>query len=192
LRITERLDGRVLLNGLLDKETAAKLVAFMTAFAQPRKGEQDHRDKQQRQGDALAELLHHGVTCTGVLPNDTRPKMIFTLSWEDLQKDVNRILMTGYGVISPEAARRLCCDAEIIPVVLNGKGLALDVGQSSRTATTAIRRALILRDVGCCFPGCDRPAYWCDAHHVKAVRREALVFRMGVRDPRRLVVAAAG
>ena len=31
---------------------------------------------------------------------------------------------------------------------------------------TAIRRALILRDNGCAFPGCDRPPGWTDAHHI--------------------------
>jgi hypothetical protein len=167
LRVIERLDGRVLISGSVDKETAVQLQAVLNAFAKPR-SKDDTRSKERRQGDAIAELIHHGVTCTGVLPNDTRPQIIFTLSWEDLQKDVHRILMGGYGVLSPEAARRLCCDANILPIVMNGEGLALDVGSASRTATTAIRRALVLRDGGCTFPGCDRPAYWCDAHHVKA------------------------
>jgi hypothetical protein len=29
-----------------------------------------------------------------------------------------------------------------------------------------MRTALIARDGGCAFPGCDAPTGWCDAHHV--------------------------
>jgi len=30
-----------------------------------------------------------------------------------------------------------------------------------------MKRALIARDKGCRFPGCDMPAAWTDGHHVK-------------------------
>ena len=29
-----------------------------------------------------------------------------------------------------------------------------------------MRRALVARDRGYRFPGCDRPEQWCDAHHI--------------------------
>jgi hypothetical protein len=41
------------------------------------------------------------------------------------------------------------------------------VGRKQRLVTPTIRRALEVRDGGCRFPGCDRPATWCDAHHLK-------------------------
>ncbi|HET8661514.1 MAG TPA: HNH endonuclease signature motif containing protein, partial [Micromonosporaceae bacterium] len=31
-----------------------------------------------------------------------------------------------------------------------------------------LRRALVLRDGGCAFPACDRPAKWCQGHHLKS------------------------
>ena len=92
--------------------------------------------------------------------------------------------------ISAEAARRLSCDAsltrivaaptvtgcrerelppyfrESLPPALRGPTEPLDVGRSSRTATTAIRRALSARDKGCVMTMCDRPPPRCEAHHV--------------------------
>jgi HNH endonuclease len=69
--------------------------------------------------------------------------------------------------LSPAAARRIACDAGIIPAVLGTASQTLDVGRQSRLATGPLRRALVLRDRGCAFPGCDRPPRWTDAHHIQ-------------------------
>jgi hypothetical protein len=68
--------------------------------------------------------------------------------------------------ISIGQARRLACDAGVIPVVLGGDGELLDIGRQSRVVPVGLRRALGLRDGGCRFAGCDRPVSWCDAHHI--------------------------
>jgi hypothetical protein len=68
--------------------------------------------------------------------------------------------------VSPEAIRRLACDAGIVRIVTDGKSQPLDVGRRVRTATPASRRALELRDGGCGWAGCTAPASWCDAHHI--------------------------
>jgi hypothetical protein len=49
---------------------------------------------------------------------------------------------------------------------VDGNGVPLAVGRTRRTVTPAQWAALIIRDKGCNFPGCDRPAGWCQAHHV--------------------------
>ena len=78
----------------------------------------------------------------------------------------------GYGTLADgtpipsRAVRRLACDAKIIPVLYGTKCCPLDIGRSARIVTPAMRKALVLRDKGCRFPGCDRPASWTDAHHV--------------------------
>jgi hypothetical protein len=46
-------------------------------------------------------------------------------------------------------------------------GDVLDVGRAHRRFTPRQRRALVVRDGGCVFPGCDRPPKWCDAHHLR-------------------------
>jgi hypothetical protein len=65
-------------------------------------------------------------------------------------------------------ARRLACDATIIPMVLGAHSEPLDVGRAKRLVTPAQRRALIVRDGGCRWPGCDRGPEWTDAHHIIA------------------------
>ena len=69
------------------------------------------------------------------------------------------------GPISAQTARRIACDARIIPVLLASNGEPLDVGRSSYPVTQAIWRALVARDGGCAFAGCDRPPEWTEAHH---------------------------
>jgi hypothetical protein len=44
--------------------------------------------------------------------------------------------------------------------------LPLDIGYSD-TIPAHIRRAVLLRDKGCAWPRCGRPAAWCDTHHLK-------------------------
>ncbi|WP_208053445.1 HNH endonuclease signature motif containing protein [Allobranchiibius sp. GilTou38] len=62
--------------------------------------------------------------------------------------------------------RRLACDADLIPAVLGTESEPLDVGRTKRLFTGGLRTAIIHRDRGCTFPGCDRPPDWCDAHHI--------------------------
>lgn len=70
------------------------------------------------------------------------------------------------GDISPGTLSRLACDATFERLVLDAKGAVLDLGIAVRLASPAQKRAIIARDKGCVFPGCNRPATWCDVHHV--------------------------
>ena len=84
-------------------------------------------------------------------------------------------LLTGIGVattstgdrITAEQARRLACQARIIPVVLGRKGEVLDLGRSARLFSPAQRKAMAIRDQGCTAEGCSIPAAWCEAHHAQ-------------------------
>lgn len=67
--------------------------------------------------------------------------------------------------ISAAEARRLACEAGIIPVVLDGKSEPLDVGRARRFHTKAQRTAIALRDGGCAAEGCDWPPGMCHVHH---------------------------
>ena len=68
--------------------------------------------------------------------------------------------------IAAETARRLCCDAGIVPVVDGAHGEPLSVGRRTRSIPPSVRRALASRDRGCRFPGC--PAtHRLHGHHVR-------------------------
>lgn len=68
--------------------------------------------------------------------------------------------------ISAAQARRLACQAQIIPMVLGAAGQVLDVGRASRLHTPVMRRAIRLRDKHCRVAGCGVKAQWCDVHHL--------------------------
>ena len=70
------------------------------------------------------------------------------------------------GPMTTELVRRLACDASVQRVVMGPRSEPLDVGRRTPVVPAAIRRAVIVRDRHCRFPGCDRPQTWCDAHHV--------------------------
>ncbi len=62
--------------------------------------------------------------------------------------------------------RQLACEAEIIPIVLNGQGRAMDVGRAARLATPAQRHALRAMHATCMYPTCSVPFDDCRIHHI--------------------------
>ena len=58
------------------------------------------------------------------------------------------------------------CSATLRRLVMAGDSTVLDMGRKTRLATPAQARAIRIRDAGCIFPSCDRPAHWCDIHHI--------------------------
>ncbi|MBL4796581.1 MAG: DUF222 domain-containing protein [Oleispira sp.] len=68
--------------------------------------------------------------------------------------------------LPPDAARRLACDASLRLVKEDEYGNVLDIGRRSRIISSAMSRALTIRDGGCQFPGCCESRY-VDGHHIK-------------------------
>jgi hypothetical protein len=68
--------------------------------------------------------------------------------------------------LTVETIRRLACEAEIIPLVLDGKSVPLDVGKSKRLATAYQRRALAAVHETCAIDGCSVKFSHCEPHHI--------------------------
>jgi hypothetical protein len=155
----------------LDAESSEQLDVLLSALSAPKPdetGAPDPRGIESRRGDALAEIIN---LASGSADRPTeggdKPHIVVTTRWDDLRYERTALLGAHDLPITGSAARRLACDAQIIPAVLGSKGEVLDIGRASRAIPTPIRRAVTLRDGGCAFPGCDRPPAWYECHHIE-------------------------
>lgn len=170
LNFTDR-DGGYELSGWLGREAAEIVRSALSPLAAPRPAtdtEVDLRNPAQRDADALVELARSALE-SGELPAEggQRPQVVVTVSLPVLQGRIGSASLAFGGPINADVARRIACDAQLIPVVLGARGESLDIGRASHTVPVAIRRAVIVRDVGCAFPGCPVPGRWCDIHHIR-------------------------
>jgi len=172
LRLCPLENGMTRISGRLDPESAAVLTAALDPLSAPNpcdaNGGRDPRPADRRRAEALIELCRRAAAAGGDAPATTKAQVVVTIDLDRLTEAVPGAGYTLNGqVLSPEAIRKLACDASIIPIVLGSQGEPLDVGRTKRLVTPAILAALWVRDKACTFPGCGRPPQWCSAHHVR-------------------------
>ncbi len=157
-------------SGFLDPEAAA-IVGGVLDDLQPPEGVADVRTAAQRRADALVLLCERARG--GQLPTSrpiagaevVMPYELFAgralAELDGLQCEIE-----GFGPIPRVTAERILCDCAVGRVVMRGRSQLLDLGRRTRTVPDRLRRAIVLRDEHCQFPGCRAPASWCDAHHL--------------------------
>ncbi|MER7892539.1 DUF222 domain-containing protein [Micromonospora sp. NPDC094482] len=167
LTLSDLHDGRLRLTGSLDAETAALLRAAIEPLTAP-SGPDDGRSPGQRRHDALGDVCRLALR-TGELPEHggEPAQIVVTASYDALAGQLGAGTLDTGLALPAETIRRLACDAGVLPAVLGSAGQVLDVGRQRRLVSGPLRRALILRDGGCAFPGCDRPPRWCEGHHLR-------------------------
>lgn len=101
------------------------------------------------------------------LPIPARAQVAVTIPLDWLRAQVGHAEFDTGRPLDPAAARRLACDAQVLPVVLGTRGEPLDLGRAAYAVTEALRRLLVLRDRGCAHPGCSRRPRRCHAHHIR-------------------------
>jgi hypothetical protein len=163
--------GMVRVDGDLDPETGETLLTALRAVldAESRTaGTDDGRTPAQRRADAFSEVCRQWLDHAD-RPSvaGEKPHVTVTVGAEALRDGAGEPSELDHaGPVDPTLARRVACDGTIRRVVMAGRSEPLDVGRRTPVVSPALRRAVIVRDRGCRFPGCDRPHSWCDAHHV--------------------------
>lgn len=164
LHASRTLDGLVKLDGWLAPEQGDVVLNALDA-ASPPPGEEDDRTPAQRRADALVDLARSSLDGgTG----SSRPQLHVHVDLERLTRARSGMGESGTGqVLSHPAIQRLACDATVSRIVFGPDSQPLDLGRKHRVIPEWLRRALIARDRHCTFPGCDRPHWWCDGHHIE-------------------------
>ena len=164
--------GMVRVDGELDPETGETLLTALGAVqgseARSRRPD-DVRTPAQRRADALGEICRQWLDA-GDRPvvGGEHPHLTVTVAADALAEGSSEAAELDHvGPVPRGIARRVACDASVMRVVMSGTSEPLDVGRRTALISPALRRAVIVRDAHCRFPGCDRPHTWCDAHHVQ-------------------------
>jgi 5-methylcytosine-specific restriction protein A len=193
LHIREDRHGMIHLTAVLDPETAAPVKAaiegVVTAAIRARKPEcgrgpaastddgenpaavvEDDRSIPQLQADALATIARHVLGCNRI-PSAPAMAVIVRCDLDTLTTGV------GYGTVdglnqpvSAATIRKMAATAALIPAVLDGDSLPLDLGHDARLFSWAQRVALGERDGGCASCGLD--VRYVEAHHIDWWQRD--------------------
>jgi hypothetical protein len=130
-----------------------------------------------RLGRAFCEYIETRDTATDGSPKagGMAATVVVTMTLEQLlgglQGSERGALLDTGETIAAGTARRLACEAGIIPAVLGSRSQPLDLGRKTRFHTESQRIAMMLRDGGCAVVGCDWPPGMCHVHHLDAWAR---------------------
>jgi hypothetical protein len=159
---------------------AQTLLARLDALAAPRRHTQNragepvtdatvpgmgaHYNRYEALGLAFAELIEH-------LPVDGHTRsgyaLVVHVSEEQLRAGAGAAVLETGAELSIEQTRRLACTAGILPLVLSGTSVPLDLGRAQRLFTRGQAVALSARHEHCAAEGCERPFAWCELHHLR-------------------------
>jgi Domain of unknown function (DUF222)/HNH endonuclease len=163
-------DGAVWINGVFDPIGGASIRTALEPLAR-RSDKHDDRCREKRMADALVDLSLHALDF-GLVPQQgsQRTHLQVTASLETLlglpgapAADMEFSPMP----VSSTTVERLACDALVTRIILDSRSTVIDVGRAKRTISGPARKALNVRDRGCTWPGCERPASWTSGHHIR-------------------------
>jgi hypothetical protein len=170
LTLCQRADGSVHGSFDLTASCGERLLTVLDSLARPlpaADGSADPRTPGQRRHDGFEDALDRllrdgGLPATGGVSTT----VLLTISEDQVRERIG-LARTGHGaLISVRQALQLAADAKVVPVVFAGADELASYGSAQRLASASQRYALVARDKGCSFPGCDAPPAWTQAHHM--------------------------
>ena len=156
-----RGDGSTDVRARIPDHAANRLRAYLNAYTAPRRRHLDQPADDEvarlpfdrQRGEAFVALLENLLSAGLPRHGGIATTVMVTLDYETLVSGVGVATTSTGDRLSAGQARRLACQAGILPVVLGGDSEILDVGRTRRLVTDAIRKALNLRDRGCTARG---------------------------------------
>lgn len=120
-----------------------------------------------RLGQAFAEYIETRPTVGGMpQAGGIAATVVVTMTLDSLLGGATAATLDTGERISASQARRVACEAGIIPAVLGGASQPLDVGRKRRFHTEPQRTALALKYRGCAIEGCDWTPGMSPVHHL--------------------------
>ena len=170
-RLTFASDGHGMVHGRFSIPTLhgamlAKAIQALTWAKQDPAEVRQTRPTPVAAGAAFTELLERLDAKDLPSVGGVGATVVVTMTIDSLMGGLAAAALDTGKVISAGAARRLACEAGVIPMVLGGKSEVLDVGRRRRFHTRAQRLAIAQRDKTCVVSGCDAPPSRCHVHHV--------------------------
>jgi hypothetical protein len=134
----------------------------------------DERTNDQLAYDLFLDVLHAGALADAATVFGTRQAGVRLVQVVDASGAGDGVAHSEDGVVTlpAQVADQRMCDSGCVPVTVDACGNPLDVGREQRLFTPRQRIALAVRDGGCRWPGCDRPASYCESHHVDEWKRD--------------------
>jgi hypothetical protein len=163
LHLSHTLNRWIIKGSLHELDGAIVDTAILAATDKPTEG--DDRTPSKRRSDALAKICRFFLD-HGELPAEggEAPHVSIVVSWESI-RDGAPETVDGDLALTVADINRLLCEANISRIVTGPKSVPLDVGRSMRHPSNGLRRAVVIRDRHCRYPGCSRKAKWSQVHH---------------------------
>jgi hypothetical protein len=171
-RTVDRVTGMYRLSGEFDPELGTRLWTALDAEIAARlaaRGVDTGGDAVTDRNRIAAHALVDLATSSTQAARPASVEMVVVVDLDTLRDGLHdhSVCETHEGVeLSVDTIRRLACDADIIPAVLNGDGVVVDLGRSKRLASREQRRAMRAMYDTCAFHGCDTSFTRCEIHHL--------------------------